>query len=56
MAPDLTEPEVPPDVADWLAETYTPEGQAIWRKAYRAADDAGRARMVRIARTPSGGT
>jgi hypothetical protein len=44
------------DVLAWLEETYRPEGVAVWLHAWRAADDAGRARLERIARTDPMGT
>ena len=48
--------DLPDDVCDWLDDTYDEEGVGIWLHAYIKADQAGRERMVRIARTPSGGT
>lgn len=47
---------VPDDVLTWLMDTYTHEGQAIWLAAYDKADEARRAHMVAIARTPEMGT
>lgn len=54
---DDAEVNTPPrDVLDWLAETYTEEGVAIWLARYETADAEERAKMCRIAGTPDGGT
>lgn len=52
---------VPPDVRQWLDETYYPEGVAIWMRSYRdggkcASIEKHRGHMIAAARTPSGGT
>jgi len=41
---------VPPDVREWVMETYDAEGQRIWCRAFLKADEAGRYRMVLVAR------
>lgn len=41
---------LPEDVREWLDDTYTPEGQAIWKRAYDKGDDAKRAHLLWIAR------
>lgn len=47
---------VPDDVRSWVEETYKPAGVAIWLAAFRAADPPHQERMIRLARTPDGGT
>jgi hypothetical protein len=47
---------IPPDVLVWLAETYTERGVEIWKRAYRDANAARRKHMIRMARTPDGGS
>jgi hypothetical protein len=52
----LNGPDVPTDVRAWLEETYTAEGVRMWLRAFRRSDTGHRERMLRLARTPSGGT
>ena len=47
---------VPPDVLVWLANTYTEQGIEIWCKSYRNGDAEHKAKLIRLARTPDGGT
>lgn len=48
--------DLPADVREWLDDTYTPEGQAIWLASYVKGDDAHREHLTWLARCPSGGT
>lgn len=49
-------PSLPDAVREWLDDTYTPEGQAIWLRAFEKADPAKRAQMLALALTPEMGT
>jgi len=48
--------DLPPDVVEWLEETYLPDGVAIWREQYRQAGAKRRELMLRLARTDPMGT
>jgi len=47
---------LPLDVQEWLSDTYTREGISAWLGSYVTGDEAHKAHLIRLARTPSGGT
>lgn len=46
----------PPDVMEWLHETYKPEGVEIWLRSWRKADPERRAFLERLAGMDGMGT
>jgi hypothetical protein len=53
---DVDPDGLPADVVEWLGETYTSQGVAIWRDAYRRADEERKQRMLRVSRIDPMGT